>query len=54
MKEDKIIKTDKKLENDVKKPDKQGFLHTNPLLKKKFVANIINNKKKFSLKDLFR
>ena len=37
-----------------KKPKLGSFLHTNPILEKMFVSNVINEKKKFSIKDLFK
>ncbi len=48
------VKEENKSGNEIKGPESRFCLHTNPLLKKKFIANIINSKKKFSLKDLFR
>ena len=37
-----------------KKPKIGSFLHTNPILEKMFVSNVINEKNKFSIKDLFK
>lgn len=37
-----------------KKPKIGNFLHTNPILEKMFVSNVINEKNKFSIKDLFK
>ncbi len=56
MDKDKIINLNieqSKLDSSAK-INKQSFLHTNPLLKKMFTANVLNNNKKFTLKDLFR
>jgi len=57
MDEKKILKLNiKQQENEItaKNTEKQSFLHTNPILSKMFVSNLLNTKKKFSIKDLFR
>lgn len=49
--EQKAKNSEQKAEN---KPKIGSFLHTNPILEKMFVSNVINEKKKFSIKDLFK
>lgn len=49
--EQKAKNSEQKAEN---KPRTGSFLHTNPILEKMFVANVINERKKFSIKDLFK
>ena len=56
-KENKIIELKKAIEE--KKGNntntiRTSFLHTNPLLERMFISNLLNKKKKFSLKDIFR
>lgn len=58
MDQDKIIKLNQKIYEEDKclqqNTCKTSGLQTNPILQKKFLANLINKKNKFSFKDLFK
>ena len=48
------IKKDKEKNESEAKDNRYFSLHTNPIIQKMFVDNLVNKKGKFSLKDLFR
>ena len=58
MDDKKIVKLDikpsEKLENKPSQTVNSLNLQTNPILKQKLVANLLNKKGKFNFKDLFR